>query len=101
MEDDKIIWGNPLKDAKIFGRWLLSSVIDSGFMAGWVVIQWSAQQIVSRYPLQGIDAWVLYIFQIVFAITTLVPVLAYIVMDLAVMVIRVRRYLYVETTKNR
>lgn len=43
------------------------------------------------FPVNGIDKWVLSTFQIIFAVTTLLPILIYIYVDTLTMIYRARK----------
>lgn len=101
MEKDVEWKKETLTEIKVFTRWAISSLLDGAFIALWVVIQWGAQQIIENFPLSGIDTWVLRVFQVVFAITTLAPILIYIYVDIMVMFIRARRRVRDEWEKDR
>jgi hypothetical protein len=72
--------------------WTASSLIDTGFLLIWVLVQWFANElIIPRFRLSGIDAIILVIFQVLFATSTLVPVAAYIYVDVAATIPQARR----------
>lgn len=70
-----------MSEVKAFGSWALSSILDAAFLVFWVVLQWGVQQIIDLFPLKGLDQYVLTTFQFIFAITTLLPVIFYIIVD--------------------
>ena len=98
MAED-IVTNEVARDARMLGRWMLSSLLDGGFVALWVVIQWGVQNVIARFPLSGLDSYLLRAFQWVFAATTLVPILVYICVDVTVMVLRARRLVRKEINK--
>ena len=80
-------------------KWILSGFIDSLFLIFWVLIQWGTQRILGNLELMGIDRLVFYIFQALFAISTLAPVVIFMYSDIATMVIRAK--LQIQTEKQR
>ena len=74
---------------KLFALQLLSCLINAVFMALWVGMQWALDKyVVEPASLRGAGKWSLWVFQAVFSITTLVPILAYIYVDLRAIVRR-------------
>lgn len=74
---------------RVYSVWALSSVIDSSYLAVWVVVQWAVNEfIINRLRLTGVDSWVLLVFQIIFAISTLIPIIVYIYVDIRIMIVR-------------
>jgi len=86
-------WWKDLKDRlKVFSIQAISSLIDSSFLALWVIVQWAVNEyVVNRLQLADIDKWVLSAFQVVFAVSTLAPIVVYIYVDIRVMVLRAQR----------
>jgi hypothetical protein len=82
-----------LKDTlRLFAIWTISSLIDSAFLALWVTVQWLVNnKVVTPLMLTGIDRFVLTIFQILFAISTLAPVGITIYRDVRIMLLRTNR----------
>jgi hypothetical protein len=82
-----------LKDTlRLFTVWTVSSLIDSAFLALWVTVQWFVNnKVVTPLILTGIDRFVLTIFQILFAISTLAPVVITIYRDIRIMLLRTQR----------
>jgi hypothetical protein len=90
---DEIDWWRDLKERlEVFVTQAASSLIDSGFLALWVIVQWAMNEyVVNRLKLSGIDKWVLLAFQVVFALSTLAPVVMYIYVDIRVMILKAQR----------
>lgn len=65
--------------------------IDVGLLSGWVVLQYWIELLLKRLRLSGINEWVLLAFQVIFAVSTLGPVIIYIYRDIRVMIIRAQR----------
>ncbi len=84
-----------------FLKWAITSLIDSAFLAFWVLIQWLVSEYVIK-PLQltGIDRWVLLIAQLLFAVSTIVPIALYIYRDIAIEWIQTRREIQREREKS-
>ena len=80
-------------------KWILSGFIDSIFLVFWVLIQWVTQRVLANLELTGIDRIVFVVFQILFAISTLAPVVIFMYSDIVTMVIRAR--LQIRTEKQR
>ncbi len=60
-----------------------SVVIDSVFLALWLVAHWALDvYVIAHFALHGIHAYTLTAFQVLFAVATLFPVLAFVVVDL-------------------
>lgn len=85
-------WKDLASELKVFTRWAISSLIDSAFLAFWVFVQWIAsEKVIASLGLSGVDQWMLAIFQVLFAISTLVPIVVYIYVDIRVMLMRAQR----------
>ena len=82
-----------LKEAiRLFAVWGVTSLIDSLFLALWIVIQWIMYtKVITPLELSGIDKLVLAGFQFLFAISTLAPVAITIYRDIRIMLIRTQR----------
>jgi len=77
---------------KVFTKWTISGLIDSAFLALWVLIQWFVNdKVIANLKLSGVDKWVLLIFQIIFAISTLAPVIVYTYTDIRLMIIQAQK----------
>jgi len=86
----------------LFIRWMLSSLLDAAFLAFWVLIQWTVDQyVIRRFDLSGVDKYVYLVAQVLFAVSTLAPILFYIVGDIAIMWIRTKRTIQQEREKPR
>ncbi|MGB2696938.1 MAG: hypothetical protein WBD28_03655, partial [Candidatus Zixiibacteriota bacterium] len=55
----------------IFFRQIICIFIDAAFLCLWVLIQWIAKLVVEKLSPSGIDLWVLWGLQAVFAVSTL------------------------------
>jgi hypothetical protein len=61
---------------------IASLLLDALFMALWVATQWAlSTQVIKRFPVEGVDLVVLRVFQVVFAVSTLWPVVLFIAED--------------------
>lgn len=79
-------WKDLIRELKVFTVWIFSSLIDAIFLALWVLVQWLVNgNVIVRFGLSGIDRWMLFAFQVLFAISTLAPVVIYIYADTSVM----------------
>jgi hypothetical protein len=61
----------------MFGRHILWLIIETIFLALWVITQWSVDTLVMRFQIDTFHYMVLLTFQILFAITTLWPIAHY------------------------
>lgn len=85
-------WTQLNAQLKILSKWIISSLIDSGFLAIWVFLQWLVNtKLIANLELSGIDRWVRQVFEVLFAISTLAPVVIYIYVDIRVMLLRARK----------
>jgi hypothetical protein len=67
----------------VFALQFLSIIIDSLFLGGCVVINWTADRyIFARFPLQGINSVTLQTLEGVFSISTFFTVLVYVIVDM-------------------
>jgi hypothetical protein len=87
---------NDLQDikigAKVLLKWIVAVLLDGVFLVFWVLIQWAVNNYaVVRFPLSGIDSWMLSTFQLLFALSTLTPIIIYIFVDISKMVFRAHR----------
>ena len=80
-----------LSDLKIFFKWIVSSLLDASFLILWVYMQQFASQIINQFTLEEIDKIQLSIFQILFAVTTLVPIIAYVFIDITKLYFQAKR----------
>jgi hypothetical protein len=91
MSDSKE-WAELKDTLRLFTIWTLSGLIDSAFLALWIIVQWVVNKIVvTPLILTGIDRVVLTIFQILFAISTLAPIAITIYRDIRIMLLRTNR----------
>lgn len=72
-------------------RVFAASFIDSAFLAIWALCQFGVNWIVGKLALSGFNLVVLRFFEGMFAISTLVPVVVYIVQDAARLIFRAKR----------
>ncbi len=92
-------WENDIfQELRTFSRWAISALLDTSFIATWVILQWLAGKVITIFPLDGVDQIVLNVFQIAFAVTTLIPVLVYVWTDSYCMLMQARRR--IESEKN-
>lgn len=91
MSDSKE-WAELKDTLRLFTIWMVSSLIDSAFLALWVIVQWLVNnKIIAPLVLTGIDRFEQTIFQILFAISTLAPVAITIYRDIRIMLLRTNR----------
>jgi len=79
-------WGGSTRDFGAIAVLILSGLIDVGFVLVWIVTQLLVSRFIVRTPLISSLApgWILGAFQVIFAISTLVPVALYLVRDIAI-----------------
>lgn len=94
---------NGLKDRLMsFGKQITCILIDALFLCLWVAVQWAVNTfVIERLELSSIDKWTLVVFRIIFAVSTLVPVVVYIYTDLRVMFIRVQKRIKEERASDK
>ena len=85
-------WKELIDTLRLFTVWTVSSLIDSAFLALWVTVQWLVNnKVITPLILTGIDQFVLTVFQILFATSTLAPVAITIYRDIRIMLLRTQR----------
>ena len=85
-------WVELKSTLRLFTIWAVASIMDSLFLALWVTIQWLvSSQVVAPLILTGIDKFILYVFQVLFAISSLAPVAVTIYRDIRIMMLRTQR----------
>ena len=83
--------GSPKREFRRRGKQIICIVIDAVFLCLWAVVQCLVKILIERLELSGIERWVLLTFQVIFAVSTIVPVIIYIYVDIKVMVNRAAR----------
>lgn len=81
-------WGELGAELGVFVRWAISVLFDSVFLVIWVFVQWATQRIIAGLQLSGIDVWVFNSFQILFAFSTVIPIVVYVYVDIRIMLLR-------------
>ena len=66
-------------------------VIDSIFLSLWVVAQYLVSRLIEKLGLSGIDQWTFMAFQVIFALSTLAPVIINIYRDIRVMIVKAQK----------
>lgn len=69
---------------------VLTGMIDAGFVLVWIVTQLLASRFVFRTSLveTSLAGWIVFVFQLVFALSTLAPVALHVVSDVTVSIRR-------------
>jgi len=75
MSESSEWWDGLLRDLRTRGRWLVCMMIDSGFLAVWILVQFACAQIEHTFSLAGVDQFNLSIFRILFSLATLSPII--------------------------
>jgi hypothetical protein len=84
-------WQTLLYDVQTFLRWAISSVLDAIFLVAWVFIQWIASNMIFGLELSGLDRVVFFVFQVLFAASTLTPVATHTYINIVRMFKRARQ----------
>jgi hypothetical protein len=84
--------GGLIDRLRVFAIQLASVLIDSLFLAGWVLTNWAADtHLFPLFQLDGMNTFFVRVLKVVFAISTLFPVLLYIIVDLLSISVRAKR----------
>jgi hypothetical protein len=82
----EILASERIKSTLVF---MISFLIDLGSLAFWVLIQWGANTLVfEKLDVIGVDRWILTSFIVIFGISTLIPIVIYIYVDVRTAMIR-------------
>jgi hypothetical protein len=76
------IYPNVREHAKLLWRTILCFLLDTVFLVAWYVVQSLARGVINSVELAGIDEVTHWVFEALFAVSTLAPVLMYVVADL-------------------
>lgn len=94
-------WTEFTGTVKLVSFWVITTLLDSTFLALWVAIQWAVDKFVIKpLALSGFDQVIVIIFQIMFAISTLAPVAITIYRNISIMVVRTQRNIRQEISKG-
>jgi hypothetical protein len=66
----------------------LALVMDTIFLIFWALVQWITSKFFENFKLTGIDQILLTTFQVIFSLSTIVPVVIYIWTDIRIVFIR-------------
>lgn len=96
-------WWKDLKGRlKFFATQVVQILIDSLYLALWVIAQWAVNEyVVQRLKLSGMDEWVYLAFQVIFALSTLVVVVLHVGADIVIMYLRTRRRIQYEVELSK
>ncbi|VAW38816.1 hypothetical protein MNBD_CHLOROFLEXI01-4684 [hydrothermal vent metagenome] len=67
-----------IQEFKVFIFSLFSNLVQAGYLVAWVWLQSIVGAFIDSRHLAGLDQWTLIVFQILFAISTLIPIVTYI-----------------------
>ena len=84
------------KTLKNFAILMVTGVIDTIFLIAWVFSQFVASKVFTILELNNLNRFFYYVFQILFAISTLIPIVLVIYRDVRVMFIRTQREIATE-----
>lgn len=87
--DDNVL-ADVKHDLKMFFKFGATSLFDASFLVIWYWFQFYADRFIDGTNLDWLDLTQLWVFKILFAITTLVPVLAYVVLDSTRIILQTR-----------
>lgn len=89
MEQEPPILQEAFSEFKTVLRWVLSGLIEAFFVVCWVLIQWIVNKyVITQFTLEGIDAHLLEVFQWIFAISTLAPIVFFLLQLIVTMAVR-------------
>lgn len=95
-------WVELQEQTKTLAVYAISNLLDSGYLALWVVLQWLMDtRVFSAYKLSGLDTWFLYGFQILFAISTFVPIAIIYYGDITILLVRTHERIMNEIARSR
>ena len=70
--------------------WTASLVIDNLFLAIWLLAQWGVSKLAEQFPAHGVDYYAIIVVQVLFAVSTLAPIVFWICKDIAIMYYRTK-----------
>jgi hypothetical protein len=85
----------------VFLLWSITSLMDSIFIVLWVLVQYLASRIINNFNLSGIDRINLYIFQFLFALSSIAPVVLTVYRDITIMAVKTNRLIQHEIKPRR
>jgi hypothetical protein len=85
---------------KNLGKQIICVVINSVFLSLWVVVQYLVKLLIQKLELSVINRPTLIVFQVIFALSTLAPVILFFYKDLRIIIIRVQRQIRKEAQFN-
>lgn len=92
----------PIKNrVQELGKQIACVILDSTFLSIWVLVQYIVNHlIIDKYELSSIlNKWVLMAFELIFALSTLLPIIIYTYLDIVIIIKRARRYFNEELNK--
>jgi len=94
-------WWEDVKDRlKVFAICTACILVDVCLLMLWVVAQWGLEAVIKKLEMAGsIPTWGLLVFEIIFAVSTLIVVVFYICIDLAMITRRAWRRVLSEWSK--
>lgn len=76
---------------KKFYVWTVSSLLSFTFLSIWLSLQWGVNLLILQYKTSGLSYWIFVSFQILFAISTLTPILIYICREIMEMLVSIKK----------
>lgn len=86
-------WYKDLKHQfEFFSKQIICGLIDSSFLALWVIIQWGVNKyVIERLELSGVDKFALLALQVIFATSTLAFIVTHIYTSVRIMILKAQR----------
>ena len=92
MEQEPTIIGEAFVELKTVTRWVLSGLIEAFFVACWVITQWFMNTyVVKLFGIDEGDKTIFEIFRWLFGISTLAPIVYFLIKLLVTMTVRTWR----------
>jgi hypothetical protein len=86
-------WDSLIENSNILAVLVLSGLIDAGCVVIWIITQLLVGRFIFRTSLvvSSLDSWIVLMFQLIFAISTLAPVTLYVVRDVIISIRRLAK----------
>ena len=85
---------------KFFSELCLFSIIEAIFISLWAACQWLMDYIIKRCDLTTIDHWIIVLIKLLFAISTLAPIIIHTIYDIKVFLAKAKKEMQDEETEN-
>ena len=75
MAEEPPVLESITEELQTAAQWVASGIIEGLFITCWVLTQWLLNEyVITRYRMEGVDAWTLTVAQWLFGIATLLPI---------------------------